>query len=226
MNLYLDESGDLGFTFDRPYRYGGSSRHLTIALLLVPKELSHLPKRIVKKLYQRKKQPTSKELKGREITSKDRLFLANKIVALLANHPSIEAFAITVYKKNVEEHIRRDANKLYNYMISLVLLDRIKDRPHITFIPDKRSIKVQSGNSLVDYLQTKLMFDLNSKTIIENKPQESHKVLNLQLVHFITNFVWKKYEDNHSPEHDILKQKVQLTHLFFYSMANNMHHPD
>ena len=218
MNLYLDESGDLGFTFDKPNRYGGSSRHLTIAILLTPKELSHLPKRIIKKLYQRKKQTTSKELKGPELTSKDRLFLANKIVTLLTNHPSIEAFAITVYKKNVEDHIWRDANKLYNYMISLVLLDRIKDKPHIMFIPDERSIKVQSGNSLVDYLQTKLMFDLNSKTIIENKPQESHKVLNLQLVHFIANFVWKKYEDNHSPEYDILKQKVQLTHLFFPKM--------
>ena len=41
MNLYLDESGDLGFTFDKPNRYGGSSRHLTIAILLTPKELSH-----------------------------------------------------------------------------------------------------------------------------------------------------------------------------------------
>jgi len=109
MNLYLDESGDLGFTFDKPNRYGGSSRHLTIAILLTPKELSHLPKRIIKKLYQRKKQPTSKELKGPELTSKDRLFRANKIVTLLTNHPSIEAFAITVYKKNVEDHIRRDA---------------------------------------------------------------------------------------------------------------------
>jgi len=215
MNLYLDESGDLGFIFDKPYRYDGSSRHLTIAILLVPKELSHLPKRIVKKLYQRKKQPTSRELKGPDLIPGDRLFLANKIVSLLANHPSIEVFAITVYKKRVEDHIRRDANKLYNYMTSLVLLDKIKDKPNITFIPDERSIKVQSGNSLVDYLQTKLMFEFNSKTIIENKPQESHKVLNLQLVHFIANFVWKKYEDNSSPEYNILKQKVQLTHLFF-----------
>jgi hypothetical protein len=81
INLYLDESGDLGLTFDKPYRYGGSSRHLTIAFLLVPKELSHLPKRIVKKLYQRKKQPTSKELKGSEITSKDSLFISLQILS-------------------------------------------------------------------------------------------------------------------------------------------------
>lgn len=55
MNLYIDESGDLGFTFDKPYRIGGSSRYLTIAFLLVPKELSHLPKRVVKKLYKGRK---------------------------------------------------------------------------------------------------------------------------------------------------------------------------
>ena len=54
----------------------------------------------------------------------------------MANHPSIEAFAITVYKKNVEDHIRRDANKLSNYMTSLVLLDRIKDKPNIRVIPE------------------------------------------------------------------------------------------
>ena len=171
MNVYIDESSDLGFTFDKPYRIGGSSRYLTIAFLLVPKELSHLPKRVVKKLYKRKKHPTSKELKGPDLTSEDRIFLANKIADLLNNHPRIESFAITVYKKNVEDHIRRDANKLYNYMISLVLLDRIKELPEITFIPDERAIKVQSGNSLVDYLQTELMFKLNSKTIIDNKPQ-------------------------------------------------------
>jgi hypothetical protein len=215
MNVYLDESGDLGFTFDKPYRIGGSSRYLTIAFLLVPKELSHLPKRVVKKLYKRKKHPTSKELKGPDLNPEDRIFLANRIADLLTNHPSIKSFAITVYKKNVEDHIRRDANKLYNYMISLVLLDRIKELPEITFIPDERAIKVQSGNSLVDYLQTELMFKLNSKTIIDNKPQSSHKVLNLQLVHFIANFIWKNYEDSHSSEYNIITRKVQLTHLFF-----------
>jgi hypothetical protein len=84
-----------------------------------------------------------------------------------------------------------------------------------SFIPDERAIKVQSGNSLVDYLQTELMFKLNSKTIIDNKPQESHKVLNLQLVHFIANFIWKNYEDTYSSEYRIIGRKVHLTRLFF-----------
>jgi len=93
----------------------------------------------------------------------------------LARNPDIEIWAITVKKENVQEHIRKDPNKLYNYMIGLVLLDRIRQKPVVTFIPDKRSIKVESGNSLVDYLQIKLWFDLNVSTIIHNNPK---KVIN------------------------------------------------
>jgi len=37
MNVYVDESGDLGWEFAQPFRQGGSSRYLTIASLLVPK---------------------------------------------------------------------------------------------------------------------------------------------------------------------------------------------
>ncbi len=78
MNVYLDESGDLGFTFNRPFRKGGSSRYLTIAFLLIPKKLSYLPKRIVKKIYKRKKQNTDVEIKGSELTSSDKIFFATR----------------------------------------------------------------------------------------------------------------------------------------------------
>jgi hypothetical protein len=35
IQIYLDESGDLGWRFDKPYRYGGSSRYLTIVSLII-----------------------------------------------------------------------------------------------------------------------------------------------------------------------------------------------
>jgi len=215
MNIYVDESGDLGFRFDKPYGKGGSSRYLTIAFLVVPKNLSHLPKRIVRDLYRRAKQPPGKELKSTQLTLHDKVFFANKTVGLLALNPQIKIFAITVKKSKVKRHIRKDANKLYNYMISLVLPDRIKRQPQINFIPDKRSIKVQSGNSLADYLQIKLWFELGSKTQITNMPQESHNELNLQFIDFISNIIWRKYEKSHDIAYNIIRKKIKLTHLFF-----------
>jgi len=60
--IYLDESGDLGWNFSAPFRNGGSSRFLTIAALCVPTPKKHLPKRVVKKLYQKFGWPTNKVL--------------------------------------------------------------------------------------------------------------------------------------------------------------------
>ena len=34
VSVYLDESGDLGWKFDAPYRCGGSSRYLTISAII------------------------------------------------------------------------------------------------------------------------------------------------------------------------------------------------
>ena len=215
MNIYVDESGDLGWKFDAAYRQGGSSRYLTITFLLIPKTLSHLPKRIVRKLYLKRGKSTKRELKGAELSSTEKLFFAEKVIALLARNPDIEILAITVKKENVQEHIRKDPNKLYNYMIGLVLLDRIRQKPAVTFIPDKRSIKVESGNSLVDYLQIKLWFDLNVSTIIHNNPEESDKSLNLQFVDWISHIIWSRFEDREFQPFNIVKGSVKLIPLFF-----------
>jgi len=215
MIVYLDESGDLGFKFDNPYRKGGSSRYLTLTFLLIPKKLSYLPKRIVKKIYKKRNRKTSNELKGSDLTPSEQIFFANEVVKLLKKHPEIKIFAITVYKKRVASHIRADANKLYNYMVGLALLQRIKKIPQVTFVPDARSIKVRSGNSLVDYLHTEIWFKLNSKTEINNSPQESHKVFNLQFVDYVTHIIWEKYEDRRRKAFNILKSRVGLKELFF-----------
>jgi hypothetical protein len=215
MNVYLDESGDLGFTFNRPFRKGGSSRYLTIAFLLIPKELSPLPKRIVKKMYKRKKRQTDVEIKGSELTLVDKIFFVKRTFELLNKHSQIKIFAITVDKRNVKEHIREDPNKLYNYMIGLVLPQKIRRLKRISFIPDERSIKLKSGNSLSDYLQIKLWFELKSKTIIKNNPQESHLNLNLQFIDWITHIIWEKYENKDLKVFHIIQKKVELTDLFF-----------
>jgi len=149
------------------------------------------------------------------LSSSEKVYFAKEVIRLLKRYPEIEILAITVNKRNVQQHIREDPNKLYNYMIGLVLPEKIKLRPTVTFIPDKRSIKVESGNSLVDYLQIKLWFELNASTIIHNQPEESHKARNLQFVDFISHIIWSKFEDNEYSAYNIIKKKVKVIPLFF-----------
>lgn len=215
MNVYVDESGDLGWTLDKPYHQGGSSRYLTIGCFLIPKKLTHLSERIVRKFYFRRHRPPTNELKGFDLKQAERVIFAKKVVLLLTQNPEIEVLCITVNKKNVESHIRADANKLYNYMVNLVLPERIKHKPSVTFIPDKRSIKVRSGNSLVDYLQVRLWFELKVITKLYNCPQESDQCLNLQFIDWICHIVWSGFEHGESKPFRILTSKIKSIPLFF-----------
>ena len=115
----------------------------------------------------------------------------------------------------VKDHIRNDSNKLYNYMIGLILPQKIKDVDRLTLIPDKRTIKVASGNSLIDYLKIKLWFDFNADAYVEYIPVESHTALNLLFIDWIAHIIWKNYEDGETDIVNILSGKIEFNHLFF-----------
>lgn len=216
MIIYLDESGDLGWKFDAPYRRGGSSRHLTIASLVTSPGKKHLPKRLIKKLYTKFNWPTNIEKKWADMTLVERVCFAQKANELRAKHPNdIRYISITVNKQNVQPHIRTDANKLYNYMIGLSLLDEMRNHSNIIFIPDPRSIKVESGNSLHDYLQTKLWFELNTKTLLETKPCDSATCRNVQFSDMLSGIVQGHFEDGNSRPWAELRTNISYKTLFF-----------
>jgi len=133
----------------------------------------------------------------------------------LNKYTRIKIFSMTVKKTKVQNHTRQDPNKLYNYMLGLLLPDRIKRYPLVTLIPDERSIKVKSGNSLTDYLQIKLWFELKAKTTIEFFPVESSTALNIQFIDYVCNIIWNHYERNHSAPFNVLKYKITSIPLFF-----------
>lgn len=215
MYIYCDESGDTGWTFDKPFLMGGSSHFLTISFLLIPRHLRHLPKRVVSDLYSHKKHLVSQELKGSHLSTDDERYLASRVVALLKSTPDVSICSITVNKHRVQPHLRTDPNKLYNYMMYLCILDRIKSHPEVTIFPDLRSIKVKSGNSLLDYLQIKLWYEMSSETHLLLCPQDSRQSRNIQFIDYIAHIVWSHYEKGKSPAFDILKNHISLSTLFF-----------
>lgn len=214
-NVYLDESGDLGWVLDKPYRNGGSSRYLTIAFVVCPAEKKHLLQRIVVDVYTRKKFDPKQELKGSALTVSDKCFFAEKVRKLVSMNPDIIIGSITVNKSKVRQHIRGDANKLYNYMIRLAVIPPIKEHTLVNLIRDNKTVKVKSGNSLIDYLQTVLWFDCDSHTRVVDIPSDSKRVKNLIFIDWINNLIWGRYEDCNTQPYDILKNVITSKKLFF-----------
>lgn len=112
-------------------------------------------------------------------------------------------------------HIRADSNKLYNYMIRLGFLDRMAEHDVVTMIPDPRSIKVKSGNSLHDYLQTELWFTKKANTNLLSRPQDSATCKGIQLADLLAGMVQAHFEDNVSRDFTTIQPRLALNRLFF-----------
>ena len=213
--VYVDESGDLGWSLQGLYGRGGSSRHLTIAALLLPRGKKHLPKRLIKRLYLRHGWDPGQEKKWSEMSPQERLDFARLALTLSHNNPDFTYCSITVRKTKVEAHIRDDPNKLYNYMLKLLLIDRLGQFDVATLVPDERTIKVESGNSLPDYLQTELWFEHGSKVKLFNKPSDSSGTRNLQFVDMLAGTVQSHFERGSSGPFNVLQGKIAAKTLFF-----------
>jgi hypothetical protein len=213
--IFADESGDLGWTLDQPYRQGGSSRHISVASVCVPPEKRHLPKRVVRNLYKDYGWPTNIERKWVDMPSAARTDFARAAVAMCRNNADISIHAIVVNKHNVEPHIRKDPNKLYNFMVRLSLLDCLCGYEAAIFVPDARSIKVESGKSLHDYLQIELWFTKKVRTVLSTIPMESKKSLGVQFADMLAGVVQSCVEDKCFADFRIVRPMLKMKFLFF-----------
>jgi hypothetical protein len=213
MHVYLDESGDTGWTFAQPYRQGGSSRYLCLAFIFLPHGQRKAAKDIMSSLY--RKYGWSVEKKASDAQDSQREEFADLVVAMLKLHPEIKIDCIVTKKENVQPHIRLDGNKIYNYMCRLVIPEYVKNETSFHFCPDKRSIKVESGHSLPHYLDMVLGFEYNSPVELKYCPLESTHNRSLQFVDWMANCVWRKFENGNSSAFDKMSAFIRVRKLYF-----------
>lgn len=216
VSVYIDESGDLGWSFDKPYRQGGSSRYLTIAGILISHDKRHLLKRLMKNLYNKTHTPHHQEVKWAKLTKEHRLWIAQKLSNLKQKLGcDIEFICVVVQKEKVAHHIRLDPNKLYNYMIKRAFAEKLSYYEFVMLNIDQRSMKVESGNSLHDYLQTEIWFSYHTPTLLETTQCDSKHHLSVQLADILSGIVQSHFEDNKSQAFNMIEHQLKLDKLFF-----------
>lgn len=214
--IFLDESGDLGWSFKAPYRNGGSSRFITIGAVKVNPTAQHFPARILKRLYKKFNWDPKLEKKWTNMKSHERMAFAKKAKELIIKEPEkISYFSITAYKPEVKEHIREDSNTLYNYLIKELLLTEMSKYSKVLFSPDPRNIKIVSGNSLHDYLQTQLYFENNATTKLVTKPRDSAYCKNVQFADMLSGLVQQHYQDQKSEPFKQLRHFINFKEYYF-----------
>lgn len=214
VEVYIDESGDTGWSFNKPNGQGGSSRYLTIAYVIVPSNKASSLSRLVRKIYEFFKLNIKVEKKGASFRSDDAKVISKKIVSLL-NDGSIKIGAAVVDKQNVPLRIQEDKTVIYNYALVKVVSPEIDGYSKATIIPDKRTVKVVNGDTLDNYFRIHLHAELLSDTILHYEPRISEKEHNLWFIDWIANFIWRSYENGDMEAFDILREHIKTEELFF-----------
>jgi hypothetical protein len=108
-----------------------------------------------------------------------------------------------------------DANELYNYMTGLMLLPVMRRFDQVHLIPDARSIRVKSGNSLHDYLQIKLWFDEKVVTSLQTDAIDSSGCRPLHFTDYLCGAIQSLHEDALVGPSGILTPMAANQRLFF-----------
>ncbi len=183
MFIYLDESGDLGFDFNKQK----TSRYFVITLLVchqkqVVDAINTAVKRTLKNKLNQKKQNKRvvRELKGAETKLAVKEYFARNLP-----NDGWDIYSVTLNKARVESHLqtKEGKKKLYNYLARFILekIPFAEDLPWVNLIVDrcKNNEEIKDFNSYVEN-QLQALLPLNCKLTIDHLA--SHESAGLQAV--------------------------------------------
>ena len=201
-SIYLDESGDLGFSFER-----NSSKYFVIALFetsLTEKELKKIIK-IAKDRTIKQKKLLGNEIKGSESKFETKYLLLKNLFFI---EPNLKIYAIIVNKSKINENLRDKKRIFYNYICKEILKENNNSK--INLILDKKDIK----NRFISELNKYLIEYFNNKEL-NLKHEYSNCYFGLQVADVIANSIFKKFEHNDDKLYLLIKNNLKLKKYYF-----------
>lgn len=194
INLYVDESGNLGL---------GMGRYFLICMIEVKEEdLKSLTKRagrVINRFKKKKEIEKKEEVKGSRLTKEDRIELLESIL-----YRGIKVRYIVLDKEYTTMLLKKsdDKNACFNYLVQLLVKKVIEDYPSLEKVNlylDNRSVKIGNRLSLKPYLYNKLVLEkLETKEKVKRiefttNYMESESCYLIEWADILANSIYKKY---------------------------------
>lgn len=195
MQIYIDESGDLGKK---------GKRFFVIAAFMPekPKRIINIIKRCCVKFG--KPDDALEELDGTVLTFPRK----QEILYKLNKKDDFHCAYIVEDKKYIAPKLLEDNNLCFNYLSSHLFKAILKGvNEDVRVIIDERSIKVASKNSLKDYIKLKALTEWGFEKDIVFEYKDSRDSKNLQAVHIIANVIYGRYTYNIEHLYTIIDNK-------------------
>ena len=210
MYLFMDESGCLGFDFNKKK----TSKYFVVTCLFTTN------KRPIEKVVKKIHGGLGKQLRkhsGVLHCAKEKKITRQRLLQLLQGK-DCSIMAIYLNKRKVYTRLQDEKHVLYNYVTN-ILLDRIFSKrfastiEHITLVASKRETNKFLNENFSSYLNRKVTNMHNIKFTVEIKTPAEEK--SLQAVDFVSWAIFNKYEHGDDSYYKIIREKVMEENALF-----------
>lgn len=202
MIIYLDESGDLGFSLR-------SSDYFVISFLTA-KDKTFL-KRTVRKVKKKHRLAPGFELKGNTTPPKIKEDLLKRLAQL-----DIDIYTIVMNKAKVTPRLRQDTNILYNYVLGRIVVPYICKQSVVTIMVDRRVVSVTSGFKLNEYLAYKVWYENLAEVDMQIQHEDSKWTLGIQAADVVCNSIFRKYESRDERFYNLIEGRIKEEQQLFF----------
>lgn len=210
MYLFMDESGCLGFDFNKKK----TSKWFVVTFLF---SSSKRPlEKIVKKVHGGLRKQLHKH--SGVLHCNNEKPATRKHLLKLLNEKDCSIMAIYLNKRKVYTRLQDEKHVLYNYVTN-ILLDRIfskcfvPETKKITLIASKRETNKFLNDNFAGYLNRKVNHEHNIELKVEIKTPAAEK--SLQIVDFVSWAIFRKYEYGDDSYYNLIKEKILEENALF-----------
>lgn len=208
--IFLDESGDLGFTKEKQH-----SAYFIVTILAV-EDKRHIEK-IVKKVHRSLRKKIKRLSGGILHCYKEKSATRRKLLEFISVSDS-KIMTICLNKQKVYTNLQNEKHLLYNYVTN-ILLDRVmtrtllKTRSPITLIAAKRETNKFLNENFSSYLKTqaKQNHNIQLEVVIRTPSEEK----GLQAVDFVSWTIFKKYSEKDETYYRMIKKRIIEENMLF-----------
>jgi len=195
--MFLDESGELGFNFNK-----SSTRFFTITLLVCGVKEEQELQRVIKKIrgrVLRKELKKSNEIKWNNSSEKIKKRIFKRIEKI-----DFEVFTIILDKSKVYDYLKSKKHKLYNYLSNLIITECTIDGK-FELIVDRSKNKRSLRDDFDNYIRNNLRREC-SNLLIQHTDSKSNG--GLQVLDFISGAIFNKYEFKNLEYYNRIKDRI------------------
>lgn len=205
--IFLDESGCLGFNFNKQK----TSKYFVISFLFVGDNQKKSLEKIIKKIYRTLSVSERKKRSSNLHCYKEEPKTRIKLLSTLRDK-DIVIMAIYLNKSKVYARLRDEKQVLYNY-ITNVLLDRMfckklipKNSGKITLVASRRETNKVLNENFKAYIENQTSKNHHAEIEVVIKPPHTEKCL--QIIDFVSWAIFRKYEHQDDTYANLIKNLI------------------